>query len=81
MSTNSKIQRSVIVARKREKELLLSVENYLEDRRANLLNLPHQIERIIRQEEERKQRAMEYEAWKKKVAEEESKKLAEMKHE
>ena len=73
LSTNSKIQRSVIVARKREKELLLSVENYLDDRRENLLNLPHQIEAIEEQEKERKRLAIEHEAWKKKVAEEESK--------
>ena len=73
LSLMSDIQRSVITVRKREKELLQSVMEYLDDRRANLESLPHQIEALQEAERERRRKEKEHEEWKLKVAEEEKK--------
>jgi hypothetical protein len=73
LSLMSDIQRSVITVRKREKELLQSVMEYLDDRRDNLESLPHQIEALQEAERERKRKEKEHEEWKLRVAEEEKK--------
>jgi len=73
MSSITKITRAAIAVRKREKELIESVLEYLEDRRANLENLPHQIEAIKEKERLRIKAKKDLEIWKKKVAKEESK--------
>merc|ERR1712054_178756 len=59
LSTLPKITRAAIVVRKREKELLESVINFLDNRRANLSNLTHQIEGVRKLEKERKARLKE----------------------
>jgi len=73
LSLMSDIQRSVITVRKREKELLKSVMDYLDDRRGKLESLPHQMEALQEAERERKRKEKEHEEWKLKVAEEEKK--------
>jgi hypothetical protein len=71
MSSITKVTRSAIAVRKREKELIESVLKYLADRRANLENLPHQIEAIREKERLRIQAKKDLEIWKKKVQKEE----------
>jgi len=73
MSSITKVTRAAIAVRKREKELIESVLAYLADRRANLENLPHQIEAIKEKERLRIKAKKDLEIWKKKVAKEESK--------
>ena len=59
LSTLPKLMRAAIVVRKREKELIQSVINYLEKRRSQLVNLTYQIEGVRASERIRKKRMKE----------------------
>merc|ERR1719399_2473350 len=59
LSTLPKMMRAAVVVRKREKELIQSVINYLEKRRTQLVNLTYQIEEVRASERIRKKRMKE----------------------
>ena len=70
----SPTRRASVSLRKREKELIESVIDFLDTRRRNLDNITYQIDIVRKKEEDRKRRIAERKAWRERIFEELEKK-------